>query len=265
MALETPPPANPLGARPAGLVQTGFVAWLRRYRRLIPIPLALIALIFLRPQRLFGSLWLETALDGLGVLLCMLGQWVRAWAWGSNAHVDKFGVRDRGPYALMRHPLYTGNFLIGLGLVVVFHNPWLYPFFLIPFAYLYYAIVAMEEQRLHWRFTDDYEGYRGVEVPRFFPALGNLGKAFNTTFPFGWELAVRKEYESVCGWVAGIVGIQLYEGIHAYGWASYWPYMRIWIGILVLIGIANVYLKRWKRRTKSSFLQKKNKTPDCER
>src|SRR6266536_5010697 len=121
--------------------------------------------------------------------------------WGSNAEVGKGGVRMRGPYVLMRHPLYAGNCLILLGLVVIFNNPWAYPLFLLPFAYLYHVITNMEEKRMHRRFGADYQEYEGRAVPRFLPALGNLGMALRTTLPFGWELAWRKEGESCCGWL----------------------------------------------------------------
>ena len=242
-----PPPAPPLGERPAGLIQTGFAAWLRRYRRILPLPLCVLVLIFFPPTYPLASPGLDLVSDLVGTAVCLLGQWVRAWGWGSNAEVGKFGVRERGPYALMRHPLYTGNFLIVLGLVMVYHNPWAYPLFLLPFAYLYDAITKMEEQRLHWRFTQDYEGYRVVSVPRFLPALSHLPQALGTTLPFGWRLAWRKEYESVCGWLAGIVGIQLYERVAAEGWATAWPATRLWLGLLIVIGLANVGLKMLKR------------------
>ena len=181
MTAEASPPPPPLGERPAGLIQTGFAAWLRRYRRSLPIPLAILVLIFFPPTYPLASPGLDLLSDIVGTAVCLLGQWLRAWAWGSNAEVAKFGVRERGPYALMRHPLYAGNFLIVLGLVVVYHNPWVYPLLLLPFAYLYDAITKLEEHRLHWRFTQDYEGYRAVAVPRFLPALSHLPQAFGTT------------------------------------------------------------------------------------
>ena len=54
----------------------------------------------------------------------------------------------------------------------------------------------------------------------------------------------------MCGWLAGIVGIQLYERVEAYGWTLAWPSTRLWIGLLVLIGVANVGLKTLKRRSR---------------
>ncbi len=242
-ASPSPSSPPPLGERPAGLVQSGFTAWLRRRRRILPIPLCVLVLIFLPPTYPLASPKLDLVSDIFGTAVCLLGQWMRGWAWGSNAEVGKFGLRERGPYALMRHPLYSGNFLIVLGLVIVYHNLWVYPLFLLPFAYLYNAITKMEEQRLHWRFTHDYEGYREVAVPRFIPALAHLGRAVDTTLPFGWKLAWRKEYESVCGWLAGIIGIQIYEQVEAYGWIVTWPSTRLWFSLLVVIGLANVSLK----------------------
>jgi len=234
-----PPDASPLGV------------WLRRYRRYLPIPLCLAVVVTLRPVAPWGSALLDTLTDGLGVGICLLGQWLRLWAWGSNATVGKWGVRDRGPYVLMRHPLYAGNFLILLGLVVIFNNPWAYPLLLLPFAYLYHVITAMEEKRMRRRFGEDYKEYRQQEVPRFLPALDNLGTAVRTTRPFGWGLAWRKEYESCCGWFAGVVLLEVYAGVTARGWAQNWPYTRGWFVILGLIGVIAFLLRLRKNATRA--------------
>jgi Phospholipid methyltransferase len=171
--------------------------------------------------------------------------------WVSNATVGKWGVRDRGPYKLMRHPLYAGNFLIVLGLSVVFHNLWAYLLLLLPFAYMYHAITNMEEKRLRRRFTEDYRGYREQEVPRFLPALQNLGQAISTTLPFGWGLAWRKEYESCCGWLAGVVILEAYQGVLLRGWAQNWPSTLTWVVIAGLIGLTSLVLRQWKKATRT--------------
>ncbi len=243
-----PPPA-PSGTPPPP--QTGVGVWLRRYRRALPIPLVLLMVIGLRPLVPWGSDLLDTVTDVIGVGLCALGQWLRLWAWGSNATVGKWGVRDRGPYALMRHPLYAGNFLIVLGLVVVFNNPWAYLLLLLPFAYLYHVITDMEEKRMRRRFGGDYHEYREREVPRFLPALGNLGVALRTTRPFGWGLAWRKEFESCCGWLAGVVVLEIYEGVLAHGWTQNWPHTQGWLVLLGLIGVVTISLGIRKRVTRA--------------
>jgi protein-S-isoprenylcysteine O-methyltransferase Ste14 len=231
--------------------QKGVGVWLRRYRRALPIPFVLLTVIGLRPVAPWGSSVLDSLTDVIGVGICALGQWLRVWAWGSNATVGKWGVRDRGPYALMRHPLYAGNFLIMLGLVVVFNNPWVYPLLLLPFAYLYHVITDMEEKRMQRRFGADYHGYREKEVPRFFPALSSANTAVHTTRPFGWALAWRKEYESCCGWLAGVVVLEIYEGVLAHGWEHNWPATQRWLVVLGVIGVAACGLRIRKDLTRT--------------
>jgi hypothetical protein len=143
----------------------------------------------------------------------------------------------------MRHPLYAGNFLIVLGLVVVFNNPWAYLLLLLPFAYLYQVITDMEERRMHRRFGADYREYREREVPRFLPALSNLGAALRTTCPVGWGFAWRKEYESCCGWLAGVAVLEIYQGVVARGWTQNWPYTQRWLMVLGLIGVVAFSLR----------------------
>jgi protein-S-isoprenylcysteine O-methyltransferase Ste14 len=227
------------------------IVWVRRYRRYLPIPLVLFVLVCLRPTVPLGSTLLDSLMDFIGVGICVLGQWLRMWAWGSNATVGKWGVRDRGPYTMMRHPLYAGNFLIVLGLSVIFHNLWAYLLLLLPFAYMYHAITNMEEKRLRRRFTEDYQEYREQDVPRFLPAAQNLDQALSTTLPFGWGLAWRKEYESCCGWLAGVVILEAYQGVLLRGWTQNWRYTLIWVVIAGLIGITALVLRQWKKATRT--------------
>lgn len=224
--------------------------WLRRYRRLLPIPLGILALACLRPGIPWGRTALDTLFDIAGIGCCCLGQGLRLWAWGSNATVGKRGVRRRGPYLLMRHPLYAGNFLILLGLVLIFNNPIAYPLFLLPFAYLYRVITDMEETRMYRRFGADYQEYRVQPVPRFWPAFGNLQAALQTTIPFGWGVAWRKEYDSCCGWLAGVIALEMYENILLYGWKRNWPYTARGLLVLGVIGSLVLISKVHQSRAK---------------
>lgn len=242
VASETPGAVSP---------QVGIRVWLRRYRRLLPFPLGIVALACLTPRVPGGSATLDTLFDIAGVGLCCLGQALRLWAWGSNATIGKHGVRHRGPYWLMRHPLYVGNFLILLGLVLIFNNPIAYPLFLLPFAYLYHVISEMEEARMSRRFGIDYQAYRVLPVPRFWPAVAHLPAALRTTVPFGWWFAWRKEYESCCGWLAGSIALEMYEEILRYGWTQHWPYTARSLLVLAVIGSLLVAGKVYQRRTKT--------------
>jgi len=252
MTFDSFPPASSSGVNLPPQPQTGVDVWLRRYRRYLPLPLILLCLVWLRPVMPGGNPLFDTLTDVLGVGVCLLGQWFRLWAWGSNATVGKWGVRDRGPYTLMQHPLYTGNFLIASGLVIIFNNPWAYILLLGPFAYLYHVITIMEEKRMYRRFGDEYRQYRRHDPPRFFPALSNLGAALRTSCPLDWRFAWRKEYESCCGWIAGVAALEIYEGVLLRGWEGNWPYTIRWgviIGFMGLISLVVGLRKNAKRGT----------------
>ncbi|MGH7824460.1 MAG: methyltransferase family protein [Candidatus Binatia bacterium] len=208
-----------------------FGSWVRRYRRVFPFPLVLVMLIGLRPK-LFGNEFADAAITILGIALCGLGQSLRLWAWGSNAAAGKRGLRDRGAYALMRHPLYSGNFLILAGLVVIYNNPVAYPLLLGTFAYVYNVITRPEEKYMIENFAADYLGYRDQALPRFLPALGKLATAFRTTFPFHWQFAWHKEYQSCCAWWAGIAGLELYKDVLAHGWSPFSPGILLWVAVM---------------------------------
>ena len=60
----------------------------------------------------------------LALIIIIFGQLWRFWAAGSiglyrGENVKAARLATRGPYALMRNPLYFGNFLIGLGWSII--------------------------------------------------------------------------------------------------------------------------------------------------
>jgi len=91
----------------------------------------------------------------LGVPFLLAGLAVRFWASGYigiEGRVHKIGARQRlvsGPYRLLRHPLYIGNFLLVAGmLVALLPALWLGVVVLAGFIVEYGMIVAAEEAEL---------------------------------------------------------------------------------------------------------------------
>jgi len=213
----------------------------RRYRRWLAPPLALVLFSTLEPCSFEGEL-LDDLTTCAGVVLSAVGQWWRLWAWGSNAVVNQSGIRDRGPYALMRHPLYAGNFLILLGLTVTFNNPWAYPLLLFPFAYLYHLITRVDEQRMNAHFGADYQAYAEKNMSRLVPHFKELKVAVSTTAPFNWLYAWRKEYNSLCAVMAGVASLAIYRGALHYGWEQTWHESRAWLLVIGLCGVLAIVL-----------------------
>jgi protein-S-isoprenylcysteine O-methyltransferase Ste14 len=93
-----------------------------------------------------------------GLVLVTLGILLRGWAAGyltKNRELSQLG-----PYKFVRHPLYCGSFLLGLGVTVAFTN-WLFLLgYLVYFSFLYRFCVSAEEQRLLYQFDKNFSDYR---------------------------------------------------------------------------------------------------------
>jgi protein-S-isoprenylcysteine O-methyltransferase Ste14 len=117
-------------------------------------------------------LWLARPTPDLmlvGLPIASLGEALRLWAAG---HLEKSReVTQSGPYRWLRHPLYAGSTLMGIGLAIASGSlavavlAGLYLFLTIS------AAVRTEEAFLRERFGGDYDAYsqgRGPAVTRRF-------------------------------------------------------------------------------------------------
>lgn len=139
-----------------------------------------------------ASFWLasptpRSLLVGAGVAL--IGQALRVWAAG---HIEKGReVTRSGPYHLMRHPLYVGSAIMGLGFAVAASSFGTALLVMAYFGVTYVAAVRTEEATLDARFAGEYSAYRegrAAEVARRFSAQRAFG--------------MNREYRSVAGLVS---------------------------------------------------------------
>ncbi len=106
----------------------------------------------------------------MGALLVLGGEGLRIWASGYIEKGEKLATS--GPYAYTRHPLYLGNFFMGLGICFLAGRLHItLPLFFLVFALFYIPTMALEESFLSSRFGEEYKRYK-ESVPVFLP----LGK-----------------------------------------------------------------------------------------
>src|SRR4051794_26237620 len=72
-----------------------------------------------RPHWSLGTERSDLAVDAGGLLLLAAGIWIRILARGWKHQSPGRGLVTDGLYGYMRHPLYAGTFLMGLGLCTV--------------------------------------------------------------------------------------------------------------------------------------------------
>lgn len=144
--------------------------WAFRQRSWLPVPLALI-LVFVRWRQIDAAAVLVP-----GLILVMGGLGIRLWAVRhigtiSRTRAGRLGpLVTSGPYALVRNPLYVGNWLIWTGFAVASGLLWMLPVAWLVFAIEYGAIAAWEEARLRSQYAAEYDRYARV-VPRWAPRL----------------------------------------------------------------------------------------------
>lgn len=171
----TAPPASPGSyARsisrlrvPLGFVCAALALWMAR-----PSPLSVVA----------------------GMTVAAIGELIRLWAAG---HIDKGREITRsGPYRFIRHPLYAGSAIMGIGFMIAART---LASAVVVGIYLVVTLVTAartEETTLDARFGGAYSDYRA-------------GRSARSDRPFSFaRVQANREYRALIGLVIG--GVLLY-------------------------------------------------------
>jgi protein-S-isoprenylcysteine O-methyltransferase Ste14 len=154
--------------------------WLFRWRSYAPLsalPLVIVAAVqFTYPcrSRLAQQCWeilcFSVALIGLAIRVLTVGYAPHGTS-GRNTRQQKADVLNTaGVYSVVRHPLYLGNFFIGLGLSLFYLQWWLTLSFVLLFWLYYERIMFTEEEFLREKFSSSYLEWAN-QTPAFVPAF----------------------------------------------------------------------------------------------
>lgn len=189
-----------------------------------------------------------------GIPLLLLGESIRIWASG---HLERKGKKlaTSGPFAYVRNPLYIGNFLLGLG-IVIFSNNWISALlFLAGFVFVYRGTVLREEVDLQNEFGTAYTNYKQA-VPRFLPRTRPYAACEQKTFSWA-PVFKHREYMTIAGILILIGGFYISEEIaEGKKISEFWKIETA----LGLIGLAVIILAfEWVRKQ----IQKKETRAVC--
>ena len=187
------------------------------FRRRGPMPVILFILAV--PVTYFTnysylSNGITIALSISAVVISIIGFLIRAYAIattpkGTSGRNTKEQVAESlntsGIYSVVRHPLYLGNYLMWIGIVMFTFN--IYFFFIVSLAFwLYYERIMFAEERfLEKKFGDVYLDWSKT-VPAFIPSFKNYKKK---EILFSFKSVLRREYSGVLATALGFAFIDL--------------------------------------------------------
>lgn len=153
-------------------------------RNWIYTTIAVIAIILIVAQPavwpqlgLHTDAWWGLLVQAVG-LVVFLG--ALALHWWARMHLRQFYAErssdiqpgqylvDSGPYAYVRHPIYTSYFMLVIGLLLI--NPALPTLLVAIYAFVDFSLAPRREERLLIGNVPGYAEYR-TRTPRFFPRL----------------------------------------------------------------------------------------------
>ena len=202
----------------------------------------------------------------LGVLVVLLGETLRLWAngyvghakvnwtqkWRGDAKIGQFITA--GPYAYIRHPLYLGTFLLGLGFCIIVGSVWLALTALVSYGMIYRRKMRQEEAVLQEEWGETFERYRAA-VPRWVPTWRRYSDREGR---WSWRgIAASRELKTLV-WVIVLIGFLYFREEVAQEHESMWPIHSlkhlVLLVVLVLLMLGDgvfEMVRRWRMRQES--------------
>jgi len=146
----------------------------------------------------------------LGMSAAVLGVLVRFYA--SGYIMKNRELAQSGPYALMRHPLYTGNILLVTGFAIANASLWAIPAALAFFWFYYPPAIEYEDRKLDGIFGQAWRDW-AAQTPALWPNLSKAARIGSGQWSFARSLRKNGEilivvFVLACAWrvVAPLLG-----------------------------------------------------------
>ncbi len=232
-------------------IKTGeyFFRW-RSYLPLIMAALFIPALIWWRHP--FASRGLDLAWDAGCLAVALLGEAVRFFTVGfvprgtsgrNTLRQVADALNTSGMYAVVRNPLYLGNFIIWLGLSLFMKSVWFTLIIILFFTIFYERIIFTEEAFLRQQFGDAFLEWAAA-TPAMLPRFRNWRPP---SLPFSWKSALVREYGSFYAIIVTFTVLEVLGGLSAPGKFYVEP---IWIKIFIASTIFYLTVRYLKKKTK---------------
>ncbi len=130
--------------------------------------------------------------------ISLTGELIQVWCFASLVKNEQLTVR--GPYVVVRNPMYLGRYFLVLGFIMLLSNIWVIVIYTVLYYFYMVNRVMREESRLKQLLGRPYADYC-ANTWRFMPKPGRL---LDTTVWF-WDWQVMKNNNGHWNFLAAIV------------------------------------------------------------
>jgi protein-S-isoprenylcysteine O-methyltransferase Ste14 len=196
-------------------------------RKLLLPTIAIALVITIKPSLFLGSQTLDQLMVILGIIIALAGEVLRLATIGF-AYIHRGGKKRqvyatklvvKGLYSHTRNPMYVGNFLITMGLSLLYGSPLLTLLIFLSFGFVYLAVISAEEDFLKKKFGQEFEDYMKT-VNRFWPNLRGLGQTLREFDHYNWRKALDKETGTIVEALLTGAALMAWKTYSLYGFAD---------------------------------------------
>jgi protein-S-isoprenylcysteine O-methyltransferase Ste14 len=224
-----------------------------RWRSYLPLFMAVLFIPALAHFRYpFAHRGLDLAWDGGCLAMALLGQVVRFFTVGfvprgtsgrnTRGQVAEV-LNTTGMYAVVRNPLYLGNFLIWFGLSLFMKSLWFSTIIILFFTLFYERIIWREEAFLREKFGDAFRQWADA-TPAIMPKFKNWRPP---SLPFSWKSAINREYGTFFAIIATFTVLELLAGLFTFGKLTI---NAIWVKLFLGSAVLYLTVRFLKKKTK---------------
>ncbi len=224
-----------------------------RWRSYLPLAMAVLFILALAGYRIrFENHSLNLAWDFFSLAVALSGEGIRFFTVGyvprGTSGRNTLGqvaetLNTTGMYAVVRNPLYLGNFIIWFGLSLFMRLWWFSALIVLFFLVFYVRIIFTDEAFLREKFGDAFMAW-AAETPAIMPRWRNWRPP---ALPFSFKSALKREYGSFFAIIATFTVLELLAGLFTHGtlWID-----AIWLKLFIFSGLFYLTIRYLKKKTK---------------
>lgn len=225
--------------------------WLFRRRNWLPVIIIALASGYLfianRSVIYFSLTW-----ELICIAISLTGEVIRSYTLGhlsgnlpSRSVIDQLSdeLNTSGVYSVLRHPVYVGNFFVGLGPILFLRSVWCAIIYFLLFWVCYERIIFAEEQFLRRKFGETYDIW-AFRVRAVIPGFRHYTKS---TMAFSFRKVLKREYNRAANLFIVFAVLDIMRNLAVTGKVYIEPlYLSLLITALIFWAVISYMVKRTK-------------------